>query len=191
MDLFSFLGVCVKESFFDKAFCDFLVNEVKSAKKNKAFVSRKGKALIDEEFRNTYKVKMPKNIQQDVVQKIKTELQPKLEQFFKTEFSNIQPLEILYYDKGHFFAAHKDVIPTKNKRKVSVVIFLNQQSKNEEELDYGGGNLCLYGLRANAPKQRLVIPSQKGLMVAFKSNTLHEVTPVKWGNRCSLVIWFE
>ena len=191
MNLFSFLGIKVQHNFFEKNYCNTLVNAMQFANKQKARIRQQGKGIEDETIRNTYRVNLAADILEDCHRKIRLDLKPNLEAFFKTKFTHIQPLEFLSYDAGHFFKPHIDIIPEKNKRKVSVVIFLNQQGNAKNEADYGGGNLCLYGLRKNFPNQGLAIPNTQGLMVAFKSDVLHEVTPVEWGNRCSLVVWLE
>ena len=65
------------------------------------------------------------------------------------------------------------------------VLFLND--------DYTGGALTLYGL-VDDPKWRdygFAVAPAPGLLVAFPSDMLHEVTPVIAGERCTVANWFR
>lgn len=64
-------------------------------------------------------------------------------------------------------------------RKLSIVMQLTDPS------EYEGGNLELMP----ASKEVIRIKKQRGMIVAFPSWTLHQVTPVTQGNRQSLVTW--
>ncbi|MGB0526053.1 MAG: 2OG-Fe(II) oxygenase, partial [Flammeovirgaceae bacterium] len=119
-------------------------------------------------------------------------LKPQLEAFFDMPLLGIEVPEFLYYSSGSFFTAHTDVLAThKNERKISTVLFLNQQTNDVQTGDYEGGELCLYGLNKLFPKKGFAMPSSQGLLVAFRSEVMHEVKPILSGTRCSLVVWYH
>lgn len=189
-DLFTALGIKIKENALPISFCNRLLEEIKKGKKEEVL---KVKVRNDKQFRKTYKPKLPVLLQQQLLNKIKTSLQPELEFFFSTPLKPFEPIQFLYYDQGHFFKPHTDDQKTGNGsdyKKITVVIFLSEQSDEIGQPDFGGGNLNLYGLFKKNPYKPFPVPIKKGLMVAFKSDVIHEVTQIEWGHRCNLVIWF-
>jgi predicted 2-oxoglutarate/Fe(II)-dependent dioxygenase YbiX len=58
---------------------------------------------------------------------------------------------------------------------------------------YGGGDLTFYGLLGDARWERCGLPlvGEAGLAAAFRAEVLHEVRPVAWGERYSLVAWYS
>ena len=100
------------------------------------------------------------------------------------------------YRPGGFYRPHRDVwthadAPENMKRrKISVVIFLNGESASEE--DYTGGKLAFFGLLQDPSFQECGLPltGEAGLLIAFRSDLLHEVTPVMSGTRHTVVSWF-
>ena len=64
-------------------------------------------------------------------------------------------------------------------RKLSIVLQLS------DPVEYEGGVLELQPSGANIVRMR----KQRGLIIAFPSWTLHQVTPVTQGSRQSLVAW--
>ena len=194
MDLFTELSLKIHNEFLDFDLCDLISSEMRHAEKQvKAKIVRDNETIYDEEVRKTFRVTISKYFREQILVKIANDLQPELEEFFKVKFKGHQPLQFLSYEAGHYFRAHQDETDSQsdeNARKVTVIIFLNQQGEEKDQLGYGGGDLVLYGLFENAPQNGFTIPSRKGMLVAFKSNTVHEVTPISWGNRYSLVTWF-
>ena len=96
------------------------------------------------------------------------------------------------YRPGDFYRPHRDraaragdFVEGARSRRVSVVLFLND--------GYSGGALTLYGL-VDDPKWRAYgfpIAPAPGLLIAFASDLVHEVTPVTAGERCTAVSWFH
>ncbi len=73
-----------------------------------------------------------------------------------------------------------------------VVIFLNAMSTEPGPSDYSGGALTFYGLLED-PAWRdfgFALDPMPGLLVAFPSHIVHEVTPVTAGDRYTIVDWF-
>jgi predicted 2-oxoglutarate/Fe(II)-dependent dioxygenase YbiX len=75
---------------------------------------------------------------------------------------------------------------------VSAVVFVNRASETPGPFEYAGGRLALYGLIDEPPWRDVgfEIDAERGLLVAFDSATVHEVTPVAAGRRLSVVDWF-
>jgi len=90
-----------------------------------------------------------------------------------------EPLQLTHYDQSEngMYGWHQDY-GGEVSRKLSLVLQLSDPS------EYEGGNLQVFvgGEPQNTKKQR-------GLVVAFPSYILHQVTPVTQGNRQSLVAW--
>jgi SM-20-related protein len=92
--------------------------------------------------------------------------------------------QFLRYGPGDYFVAHQDgntplVHDESRFRKVSVVIFLSAPGT------FGGGSLVLH---ADPP---LTLAPAPGTLVAFPSETTHEVLPITYGERLSVVSWYR
>lgn len=104
---------------------------------------------------------------------------------------------LLLYQPGGFYEPHVDragagdgPIPP-GRRAVSVVIFLNAIG-DAPTGGYTGGALTFYGL-VDDPAWReygFAIDPAPGLLVAFPSHLVHQVTPVTAGDRYTVVDWF-
>jgi predicted 2-oxoglutarate/Fe(II)-dependent dioxygenase YbiX len=113
--------------------------------------------------------------------------QPSIAQHFGVVLSGFEPPQFLRYFAGGFFVPHQDgntplLRDASAGRRVSVVIFLNAT--------YGGGALTLHG-RYPDFNARHIVPAEPGLLVAFRSETTHEVTPVTHGERYTIVSWYR
>lgn len=107
-------------------------------------------------------------------------------QFFKFELTGFgEQIQLTNYDESEngMYGWHVDMGPqtTAPCRKLSIVVQLS------DPVDYEGGILELQPHGNNAIKMR----KQRGLIVAFPSWTLHQVTPVTQGSRQSLVAWIS
>ena len=103
-------------------------------------------------------------------------------QFFRLDLTGFgEPVQLTNYDQSDhgMYGWHQDyggrVAPS---RKLSIVLQLTDPSR------YEGGNLQI--LTSGEPQN---IRKQRGLITAFPSYTLHQVTPVTQGSRQSLVAW--
>lgn len=103
-------------------------------------------------------------------------------QFYRFDLTGFgEALQLTNYDQSEhgMYGWHQDYGGNRSvSRKLSLVLQLTDPSQ------YEGGNLqIMTGLEpVNARKQR-------GLIVAFPSYVLHQVTPVTQGSRQSLVAW--
>jgi SM-20-related protein len=122
-------------------------------------------------------------------------LKPAAEKHFRLRLSGSRPPQFLVYRPGDFFRRHRDSSADPGAgeaatgRKVSAVAFLNGA---EGEDGYGGGALVFYGLLDDPRGEQVGFPltPEAGLLVAFRSDVIHEVTPVTHGERCTVVSWF-
>lgn len=94
-----------------------------------------------------------------------------------------EKLQLTNYDQSQngMYGWHTDLGGMNEpSRKLSLVLQLTDPSQ------YEGGNL-----QVMTGGQPLSIRKQRGLVVAFPSFTLHQVTPVTSGNRQSIVAWIS
>tara|TARA_B100001175_G_C19044032_1_gene418788 strand:+ start:22 stop:354 length:333 start_codon:yes stop_codon:yes gene_type:complete len=85
-----------------------------------------------------------------------------------------------YNDDKSFYNWHIDSGVTKSEhppRKLSLTLQLSEPS------EYEGGDFQINSSRLST------CPKEKGLVIAFPSYCLHQVTPVTKGIRRSLVVW--
>ena len=117
-----------------------------------------------------------------------------LEKHFGIELTDCEEPQFLYYRVGDFFVAHQDGntglinLESDRTRRVSVTIFLNNQTTGERTGGYSGGSLVFSNWRTNAREE---VPGEAGMLVAFRSETTHEVTPVTDGKRYAIVSWYR
>ena len=103
-------------------------------------------------------------------------------QYFRFDLTGFgEPLQLTNYDQSEqgMYGWHQDY-GGKNSpsRKLSLVLQLTDPSQ------YEGGNLQV--MTGGQPQ---TVRKQRGLVAAFPSYVLHQVTPVTSGNRQSLVAW--
>lgn len=104
---------------------------------------------------------------------------------FGIALGEIDEPQFLRYDVGDFFVAHQDgntpsIRDFTLTRRVSVVLFLNPA-------DYAGGELLLHG----SYPEKHAVEAAAGALVAFRSETTHEVTPVTRGVRFTVASWYR
>jgi PKHD-type hydroxylase len=103
-------------------------------------------------------------------------------QYYRFDLTGFgEPFQLTNYDQSEqgMYGWHQDY-GGKNSpsRKLSLVLQLSDPSQ------YEGGNLQV--MTGGQPQ---TVRKQRGLVVAFPSYVLHQVTPVTSGNRQSLVAW--
>jgi len=120
-----------------------------------------------------------------------------VEDRFSISLNSCEEPQFLRYDVGDFFVAHQDgntgllQLKSDRERRISVVIFLNQQSAEPHPDSYSGGSLKFTDYRAQPDYREFCLPSEAGTLVAFRSELTHEVTPVTHGKRYSIVSWYR
>ena len=111
-------------------------------------------------------------------------LEPRIEAHFGRSLDGFEEPQFLRYGTGDYFVAHQDgntplIHDESRLRKVSVVIFLSAPGT------FGGGSLVLH---AESP---VTLVPRPGTLVAFPSETTHEVLPITYGERLSIVSWYR
>jgi SM-20-related protein len=191
--LFDFL---VLPNFFDEQRSAEIVAEMRSAPGAQAPVY--GQSLsrgIDERVRKAVRQTPSAETVQYVQQRL-LECKREVEEHFSISLSESEEPQFLRYRVGDFFVAHQDgntglIRMDSEARRVSVVIFLNEQSDAPQEGTYCGGSLVFHDWRGGRGSGELRQAYQPGTFVAFRSETTHEVTPVTDGERYTIVGWYR
>jgi SM-20-related protein len=118
-----------------------------------------------------------------------------IEAHFDVALSSCEAPQFLRYETGDFFVPHQDgntplVHDHSRFRRISVVIFLSTPSAEPMRETYGGGSLVFHGSYAT-PSPTVSVNPEPGTLIAFRSETTHEVTPVTHGERYTIVSWFR
>ncbi len=198
-DFFSRLGLLVLKDFFDAELCARLQSETRLAAGGQAMITRKGTDLIDESVRRTKWVEVPASTNVFVEARLSA-LKPMLERHFCVVLKGCELPQFLIYKGGDFFLPHQDsqtdpdASTCVRERRVSVAIFLNGEAQKPKQDFYGGGSLTFYGLIDDDPRWKpcgFGLIGEAGMLIAFRSDVMHEVTPVTHGARYTIVTWFS
>ena len=192
------LGVFLQPGFMPEDLCGALRHDLlaRAGDAAEVFVGEHTRVLPD--IRRTLDVSVAETLRAAVQARLHS-IRPALSTHFGRALTASEGVGFLMYEPGGFYRPHRDSAPHDAaaggnetfRRRVSVVVFLNGASETPGPLEYAGGRLTLYGL-IDEPAWRDVgfpIDAEPGLLVAFDSATLHEVTPVVAGRRLSAVDW--
>jgi SM-20-related protein len=119
------------------------------------------------------------------------ELRTELETFFGVTLTEREGTSLLRYAAGGFYKPHRDyaadtVWPGAARRRIAVVVFLNSSREQDPAGAFGGGSLRLWP----DDDEPIDVRPRAGTAVAFRADTLHEVTVVRGGVRDTLVDWY-
>lgn len=201
-DFFTHLGLFVLKDFLDAEFCAKYLSEARSATVAPVqILQRSGTKSInlirDESQRRTERIKVFASTESFIEARLLA-IKPMLESHFNLVLTGCQtPLFYVYKERG-FFGLHRDSIPepdapkVAHERRVSAIIFLNSTTEKPRRDCYGGGSLTLYGLIDDPRWKPYGFPfiGEPGLLLAFPSDVFHEVKPVTYGERYTIVSWF-
>jgi predicted 2-oxoglutarate/Fe(II)-dependent dioxygenase YbiX len=189
-------GIFFERHFFSPVDCGRLLAEMKGAPARKGRIDTGAAegALIESER----KVFCPDvhGTTRDLVVARLLDIRPRLEAHFQVRLADIVSPNFLLYNEGAFYGPHADrsdrSTGTVRNREVSVVIFLNGSSDEPAPDRFGGGALTFYGLIPGEQWKECGLPlaAEPGLLVAFRSDTVHEVQPITHGLRCSIASWY-
>ena len=145
-------------------------------------------ATINARVRSAERLIVPEPIRELVAERLRSFVTT-IEQRFATEPLIAEPPQFLRYRPGDFFVAHQDgntslVRDESRFRRVSVVVFLSSPDT------YGDGALVLHEPYPDVAGRVTVEPAA-GSIVAFRSETTHEVTPVSSGERYTIASWYR
>jgi SM-20-related protein len=176
----------IVENFVDAQACREIIAEMRASARAPAPTYGKGEASVDESVRRVHRA----HPRAETLARITRQLENVSDQIgghFHFQLGDCEEPQFLVYRVGDFFVAHQDGntglinIESDRLRRVSVTVFLNDQT------DYEGGSLVFSDYRTG---KRVEFAGKAGTLLAFHSETTHEVTPVKSGERYSIVTWF-
>jgi SM-20-related protein len=197
-DFFRRFGLFVIEEFFDLDLCRDIRAKVDQAAHAAATVgSGKPEFEVDKKVRSVSWASMDAPVVELVKSRL-TDLTPDLDRHFSVTLASCQPPQFLHYREGDFYQAHRDSTPhaegapVSKARRISAVIFLNAGADEPEPGTYGGGALTFFGLFDDPVGQAVGFPldASEGMLVAFKSETIHSVAPVTHGDRYTIASWY-
>ncbi len=193
---FEKLGLFVRDDFLNPATCAEIQAEMCASETWKALIYRgdSGDGILDESIRKSLRVRVGEATKSLVRERMRA-LKPNVEEHFQISLGDCDPPNFLSYGEGAYFKPHLDASdhPDIATRRVSLVVFLNARSKEPMENCYGGGSLTFYGLM-KGPKWEdcaFSLEADLGSLLAFRSDILHEVQPVTFGQRFTVVSWFQ
>jgi predicted 2-oxoglutarate/Fe(II)-dependent dioxygenase YbiX len=182
--------------FFDSKTCEEIIAEMRSAESGPASIHG-GSKSVDERVRKAARV-TPSAETIGLVRRRLLECRPRIEEHFGISLSDCEEPQFLRYQVGDFFVAHQDgntpllKFDRDRVRIVSVVIFLSQQSVAGGPGNYGGGSLVFSGpLVDPSYRETREVVGEIGMLIAFRAETTHEVTPVTQGERHSIACWYR
>ena len=182
-------------SFFNVETCDEFISEMCRSTVGAATVyGRAESASVDENVRRAERL-IPSPETTGRVRQRLLEHRGEVEKHFGVSLSGCEEPQFLRYGVGDFFVAHQDgntgmlLSDRERWRRISVVIFLNRQTEAPETDGYCGGSLVFSDWRS-PNRKNLHLPVESGTLVAFRSETTHEVLPVTHGERYSIVSWY-
>lgn len=190
------LGVYVRRGFLDPELCATLRSAAFAAPRVASVVTHEdGETLVDEVRRSVKAEVAPST--SELVESRFVALMPEMERHFAVSLHGWQPLQFLIYQEGDMFGPHRDRDSGESgrhvildERKITTVIFLNGQADSGED-SFSGGYLTLYGLVDEAPSMPVPVIAEPGLLVAFRSETIHSVSKITRGVRFSVAGWFS
>lgn len=197
-DITSLLGLYTEEEFLDRPTCELIKAGMRAGEHARAKIyDREWNNVEDAGYRSTLKVKVGGGLDSLVRERL-LDLRAHLGRRFGVEVNDCQRLTFLIYKPGDYFEPHKDNSRQSDApdfiraRQVSAVIFLSDEDAGGETGEYAGGSLGFYGLLKDPRCAHLGIPvkGRAGLLVAFRSDVVHQVTPVARGERFTIVSWF-
>jgi predicted 2-oxoglutarate/Fe(II)-dependent dioxygenase YbiX len=169
--------------------------ELHSAAGRDATVSgRRTEHAVEALVRATTRLTLPPPIRDLVHQSLLSRME-EIGRHFGVGLTQCEAPQFLRYERGNFFVAHQDgntplIHDDTRFRKVSTVIFLSAHSEEPLPDTYGGGKLVFHGPYSELDLRVPVAPAP-GTLIAFRSETTHEVTPVTHGERYTIVSWFR
>ncbi|HEV7460783.1 MAG TPA: 2OG-Fe(II) oxygenase [Solirubrobacteraceae bacterium] len=192
LDLLPRLGVFIKQDFFEASFRDELRAQMRETRDRPSPVgSPDGPIAVDEAQRKSRLVDLPETACGAVSERLLA-VQPEVEQHFGDRYTACRPPQFLLYGPGHYHKPHVDWYDEEQwERRVSMLTFLNGESADEEDADsFTGGALVLYGLFGDRARDRgIPISGRPGMLVGFRADTIHEVSPVTRGRRYCTLSW--
>jgi len=188
LDQINHFRLFVRDEFLDQRICEEIVAAMCSSESGPATLyGRTESSTIDNNIRRSLKCELSPTVA-NVVKKKLYEGISEVEAHFSVKVRECEEPQFLHYRVGDFFVAHQDgntglLRLDQENRRVSVVLFLSSSDAHR------GGELVFHDYRE---QRRFAFSMEKaGTLVAFRSETTHEVTPVISGERFSIACWYR
>lgn len=182
--------------FLDERRCSEMITELSHASEDLATVYGLGASgSVDQRVRKASRL-IPSAETVELVRRRLSMIQAEVGAHFGINLTGCEDPQFLRYRPGDFFVAHQDGntgllrSDREQLRKISIVIFLNQQTESAEVGSYGGGSLVFTEWRPDRLRGQYALEGEAGMLVAFPSETTHEVVPITRGDRYSIASWF-
>ena len=183
----------VAKQFLEPDTCREIVAEMSAAQSDAATVyGRTTTGAVEQSVRRTLRIRPSVATVESIVSRL-VGVKDLVEKHFEVALSECEDPQFLHYREGDFFVAHQDGntgmtrLDTEH-RLVSTVIFLSRESESPQVGAYCGGSLVFSDYRSDSKFHMIGEP---GMLVAFRAETTHEITPVTHGERYSIVSWYR
>lgn len=192
------LGLFFCDGFLDPESCEGLIRDAAANPGHRGGINRGGGDPVFDTSTRRVEEAFPSGRTLEGLMSRLESIRPELERHFKVSLQGVEDPVCLTYKPGDFYKAHLDVVRDPHapevfqRRTVSAIIFLNTETEHGGEGSYSGGSVAFYGVM-NMPgleKHGVALKGRSGLLVAFRSDILHEVYPVTAGTRSTIVTWF-
>ena len=181
----------VVRQFFEPDVCAAILAELKTIEGSAATIyGRTTTGSVDERVRKTVRLEPAAETARLVVARL-WECKDVVEKHFAVTLKECEQPQFLRYREGDFFVAHQDgntglLNLDAESRLISTVIILSRESEQPEAGTYCGGSLVFSDL-----DHRVRMSGEPNMLVAFRSETTHEVIPVTHGERYSIASWYR
>lgn len=183
---------CIVEEFFNieevRAMRDILLEKFEEEKFKKAAIGNKTNEIIEKAIRGDFILWLNEADAGEAEMIFFRKINSLVEYLNKTCFLGILQKEFHYavYPEGTFYKRHLDTFQNDDRRKLSLVFYLNEENWQPEN----GGELVIYKEENGKEVEKKIYPLP-GRVVIFESQVLeHEVKPVKTP-RLSITGWFK
>jgi SM-20-related protein len=191
------LEIYEREHFLLARECAEIRRSVDASEAGPAFVFERDAYVVRERHRRTSLANVSRELASRLTAKMSA-VRPQLEEAFSVRLATCASPEFLRYGEGDLFRPHRDTVDRDDvpqevrRREISVIVFLNDRTERDDAPRYAGGELVLFRDPALSTwaTSRVALAPATGTLLAFRSNTLHEVREVTAGLRYTAVSWF-
>lgn len=183
----------IAKQFLSPDTCREIVAEMSAAQSDAATVyGRATSGAVEQNVRRTLRIRPSAATVESIVSRL-LGVKELVEKHFGVALSECEDPQFLHYREGDFFVAHQDgntgmTRLDTERRLVSTVIFLSRESEAPQPDAHCGGSLVFSDYRTDS---KFHLTGEPGMLVAFRAETTHEITPVTHGERYSIVSWYR